>query len=107
MELLGAYYPKDYIFRREALMTYMKALYTMRHFRHDALDPEGEDGGTVAGLEVTGDVSGDLEEMVADMVQGRSSKRNTKFDYKALEEEVGPGGSVNYLHVPHSFPRFP
>ena len=80
-ELLAAYYPKDYI-SDESIDDYMKALYTMRHFRHDAVDPAGEDGGTMAGLEVAGDVSGDLEEMVADMVQA-IVKKDAKFDYKA------------------------
>ncbi len=89
-DLLGAYFPKDYL-SDESIDNYLKALYTMRHFRHDATDPNGENGGTMGGLEVTADVSGDLEEMVTDMVQA-IVKGDAKFNFKAWKRKWDSAG---------------
>jgi hypothetical protein len=67
-DLIQTYYPKDFV-PKEDIQNYLKALYTIHRFKQDAANPSGESQGTMAGLDVLSEVSTELEQTVADMVE--------------------------------------
>jgi len=78
-DLVTAYYPKDYL-PADHIDAYLKALYTLHHFKQDAANPGGEFQGTAAGLEVLSAVSDELLTAISDMVQA-ISEGDPGFDY--------------------------
>jgi hypothetical protein len=84
-DLIKTYYPKDQI-PQENITDYLKALYTIHHFKQDTGNPSGESQGTMAGLEVISEVSTELEQTVADMV-GAIVSEETDFDLKGWQKK--------------------
>jgi len=78
-DLAKAYYPKDYL-PADHVDAYLKALYTLHHFKQDAANPSGEFQGTAAGLEVPSAVSDELLTTISDIVQA-ISERDPGFDF--------------------------
>jgi hypothetical protein len=84
-DLVAIYYPKDQI-SAEDITDYLKALYSTHRFKQNAGNPSGESLGTMAGLEVLGEVSDELEKTVAEMVRAIAAE-DAKFDFKGWEKK--------------------
>jgi hypothetical protein len=84
-DLVATYYPKDQI-SAEDITDYLKALYATHRFKQNAGNPSGEPLGTMAGLEVLGEVSDELERTVAEMVKAIAAD-DGKFDFKSWEKK--------------------
>jgi len=67
-DLSAAYYEPD-VLPPGAIDDYLKALYTTRRFVQNVTNPKNESLGTIAGLDVLGEVTSDLEKSLTDMVE--------------------------------------
>lgn len=79
-DLVKAYYPKGFI-SSEEIDAYLESLYTVHRFKQSVENPTGEFQGRASTLDVPANVSGDLENIIGDMVQAISAEY-PDFDYK-------------------------
>ena len=82
--LVKTYYPKGFI-TDQSIKTYVEALFTANHFKESIRNPSGESQGNMTELLVLGDVGGDLEGTIADMVKSIVAN-DSKFNYSAWKE---------------------
>lgn len=83
-DLAKAYYPKDLVPPKDP-EEYLKALYTVRRFRH-TVSPTEEDEGSLGRLAVPSEVTDDLHATITKMVQAITSS-DSSFRYDKWKKQ--------------------